>query len=577
MKIYVMNKIIIHIVTLFLLCGGSRVVGQGNNYFLQVNKHYFSVEENIYFSMDVKSTSFLPERWPLYFILMKVEKDHQKLVSTVKIHWGGLHIQGYIPLTKDLRSGKYLLGVFSYPILNEAVPLNAVFLYVYNPNDAEEDDLVPEMNMGGNNNSDEKDNMALFSKKISLNYNITKDKSDERLVTFKGKITGGNSIISEARISVSVVDKRFYDPFQSVLGGTRSQNSLQNGPLLSPESNEDSILNESNYLHGRLLINHEPAPLKKIYFYVQKDSVLILDNYITDQEGDFRFLESPIADAYSLKLLTVPEGDKQYTFQLSDRLYVDSIYHINLREYHLENIQEFKNYASKKYLIDESYPMQLETRNEDSTIRFFMDVTPSHEIILEDYVHFSTLAEIIREIVPQVGVKYHQGGYEIRVYDARAKNYCCSENPLVIMNKEPFVDLREVMKLNTEDIYSIEVIRPIEAIRSFGDIGVNGIFKINLRQGIPVTVAQSRGKETYLIPGYQTDKKYQTPSFNNEYPDFRSFLFWEGNIETDLNGEFEFRFKSSKLSGDFVIVIKGIKKDGGRIDEEIYFNLSTIE
>jgi hypothetical protein len=559
------------------LTKGSQVAGQDFEYSLLVNKHYFSVGEQIYFSMYKGSSNLLPSGWPLYFSLLKVYEDHQELKRAVKVRWDGIQSHGYLPISDDLTSGEYILGVFPYPLSVESNPWKYTYLYVYNPIDDEKDIPYPDKKMDDNKGVDLPDNQNMASNKISLNYKLEEEQSNGSRVTFIGNLTSGNQIPVQAEISVSVVEQRFYDSGQSNFIDSRHLPGFQNWPFLNPAIKKDSVLKESKYLHGKLLIDGDPAPLKKIYFFSLEDTLLILDNYITDQEGNFRFQEPSVADSYSLKLLTLPEGEKQYHFELLNRLFRDSLYRLNIPYYKLKNIPEFRNYASKKYLIDQSYLTLPIKENEDSSVRLLMDAKLSHVIYLDDYVPFSTLAEIIREIVPQVSVKYHQGTYEIRIFDARAKNYCCNDNPLILVNQEPFVDPGEVMKINTADIKSIEVIRPIEAIRSFGDIGVNGILRINLRSEIPVPALGSRGKASYQIPGFQSEKRNIAQELPDDYPDFRNFLYWDGKIETDPEGKFEFQFHPSKLTGNYIIAIKGITTNSDKIDEKIVFNLPGEE
>jgi hypothetical protein len=244
---------------------------------------------------------------------------------------------------------------------------------------------------------------------------------------------------------------------------------------------------------------------------------------------------------------------------------------LKIPPYNLEHVQEFRNYGLKKYLIDQSYRPQSKPDSTGSSDHYLLNVQSSHEIILDEYVFFSTLAEIIREIIPLVSVKYKKEKYEIRIFDARAKNYCCNENPLIFINNEPYVDNTEVMKISTPDIYSIEVIRAIEAMKTFGDIGINGILKINLRKGIPIPTLASNGKVSYQVPGYQNVTSYQTTDPPDGYPDFRSFLFWKGKINTDSEGAFRFRFLPSMLDTEYWIVVNGITSEGNILNEFIDF------
>jgi hypothetical protein len=415
-----------------------------------------------------------------------------------------------------------------------------------------------------------------FPDRINIIYRIEKESIKDSLLTFRGNVFAGAEAVKGAKMSVSVIDQRFYDTRQSAFIESRNQPGSGKQPLTFSQNKWDSIRKEGSYLHGRLLIDQVPSPYRKIYYFYHDDSLLFIDTYITDPNGNFRFREPDLPDLYKLKLLILPEPGKSYRFVLTERLFQDSIYHLNIPDYHPENRHAFNHYAFKKYLIDQSYLNKKVTEHEAKPLRFMIEARPSHTIFLDEYVSFTTLAEILREIVPQVSVKYQQDRYEIRIFDAKAKNYCCTGNPLIFINQEPYVDPQELMNINTAQIFSIQVIRPTEAILSFGDIGLNGILKINLRKGITAPEFQSRGKASFQIPGYQSQKEYQIPELNADYPDFRSFLYWNGHMKTGPDGSFEFRFKPSHLGEDFMIVIKGVTADGKLFETERMIEFSDI-
>ena len=576
MKIYVMNRYLLYLVVMLFLGTGYKVAGQETGYSLHVNKHYFSAGEPIYFSMYGNSSDTLKAGWPVYFILFKVEKDHQKLIRAIKIHWESGYCSGYLILTENTSSGVYILGVFPYPLTSQMDPVIYAYLYVFNPKEADKALVDAKEESNDETGFALPDDQSNPSNQVSLQYGIEKESSTDSLLTFHGKIITGNQVLIGAKFSVSLLDQRFYDTAQTAFMESRYQPGSLKGSLTFPENKWDSIRSESSYLHGRLMIAQAPSSYQKIYYFYQDDTLLIIDTYITDPEGNFRFREPDIPDLYTLKLLTLPELEKPYRFEFMERLFQDSIYYLNIPEYHPVNMYAFNKYALKKYLIDQSYLNQPVSEEIKKPVRFMTDARPSHTILLDDYISFTTLAEIIREIVPQVSVKYQQGRYEIRIFDAKAKNYCCTGNPLIFINQEPYVDPQELMNLNTADIYSIEVIRPVEAIRSFGDIGLNGILKINLRKGIISPVFESRGKTTFQIPGYQSHKEYQIPEMNAAYPDFRSFLYWNGAMDTGSDGIFEFRFKPSSLSTNFMIVIQGITADGKLFERKMVVETSDV-
>jgi hypothetical protein len=468
--------------------------------------------------------------------------------------------QGYLEIPDYLASGNYLLGIFASNRIHEEQPVCYQFLYVCNPK------RMNENIMGGTRNKLPNSNSSVYSITESKgNYQITirvkKDNDSSRYLQLSGTIKDKNNKPLKTSFSASVIDHKFYDFGQDeMIANIRNQN--YSSKTKSIDVNYDSIMKASRYIRGTFLINDQPAEIKKVYLYTSKDNNPYLDNYITDYFGNFNFPEPPFFDSYLVEIFAIPESDLNYTFKLNENNYFDSLIFLNLPEYSLPASNIFASFALKKHLIDQSYILDKnDSLNRQGNWEFDNQLI-SHKIILDEYIHFPTLAEIIRELVPQVTVKYKKGKYEIRVYDSRARNYCCKEDPLIFINNQPFPDNSLIMNLNTEDIYSIEVIRPIEAIRSFGDIGINGILKINFKQGIPVPEMNSPWKEEFIIQGIQSDPDYSIPDLPENYPDFRNFLFWDGYIKTGSDGSFNFTFKPSLLQAEYLLIIRGITESG---------------
>ena len=580
-----MNNGTLKILTLILLPVFSNAKGEDVYFNLQLNKHYFLADENIQFSFQASTDSVIPEGFPLYATLMQIKEDHQYLYKAVKLYWNGNYTFGYIPVQDSIPSGNYLLGIFTEHSLRHNIPLQFAYLYIYNPLDREEESDMQDQyyNTEVQSQSTKKRIYDVPELNLTDTTNIAYEikpglEKDQNI--FTGRIYSSIEHPGIYHLSVTVIDQRFYDSSQNSLIKEINKTTLSDYLRIWAQEladNNDSILDAGNYIQGKLWINSKPAHIKKVYFYTRKDSITILKFYITDKNGVFKFQEPDFGNSYSVKFFTVPEGNNTYSFQLLNRLYTDSIYHLNVPVYNMAQIDAFQNYAAKKYLIDQSYASSPEAplRGTNNEIPLAMDF--SHEIILENYIHFSTLPEIIREIVPLVSIRYRKSGtYQIKVYDARAKDFCCKGNPIIFVNNNPYPVNTGIMNVNTDDIYSIEVVRPVEAITQFGDIGVNGILKINLRPEVNVSSIKSNSLADFQVAGYQIEPAEIESEYINNYPDFRSSLFWDGDLSTDLNGEFQFQFQRSKLAAEFKIVISGSGSDGQFIYKEIDFDAQQL-
>jgi hypothetical protein len=63
---------------------------------------------------------------------------------------------------------------------------------------------------------------------------------------------------------------------------------------------------------------------------------------------------------------------------------------------------------------------------------------------------------------------------------------------------------------------------------------------------------------TFNSPDYSTAQRKDS----NRLPDFRNVLYWQPDIETDVNGNQVISFYTSDKKGNFIGVIHGMTNDG---------------
>jgi hypothetical protein len=118
------------------------------------------------------------------------------------------------------------------------------------------------------------------------------------------------------------------------------------------------------------------------------------------------------------------------------------------------------------------------------------------------------------------------------------------------------------MGLDPQKIEYIDVIRPIEAIHQFGEIGRNGIISIKLKAGISMKSDTGSQKKKIVFATIENRFTGYDKSLPDSYPDFREQLFWSSEISVENNQKFNIRFKASYLEGDYFLLINGITSDG---------------
>jgi hypothetical protein len=200
----------------------------------------------------------LPENWPLYVSLMKLNEDHQQLINSVKVKWEGRHVNGYLKLSDELESGYYLVGIFINPEWSPVTPLDFAVIYIYNPRDDPEEVPATDKTIPEKIRTYPIPPGSGSSEKIKLEYEIKDDPNDHRKI-FNGKINledqnaPQNQIALLANLSISVVDKKFFDQYQFKRIKDYFQHTISPDLLQMPAEIKDSIRKENNYIHGKLL------------------------------------------------------------------------------------------------------------------------------------------------------------------------------------------------------------------------------------------------------------------------------------------------------------------------------------
>ncbi|MGK7397341.1 MAG: hypothetical protein ACNS62_22380 [Candidatus Cyclobacteriaceae bacterium M3_2C_046] len=178
---------------------------------------------------------------------------------------------------------------------------------------------------------------------------------------------------------------------------------------------------------------------------------------------------------------------------------------------------------------------------------------------LDDYVTFSNMTDVMREIVLGVMLREKKAGYKIRMLDRRTKYYFKKE-PLILLDGIP-ISSETLMNLNPDEILAIATARPIDNFYDFGPLGLHGVLLVYTRdrssRPVPsanLTMVKKRG---YLPQPLLPEISFANKE-NHIKPDFRPLLYWQSQDDQDNS----FDFYTSDDVGVYKIIIKGKTLDG---------------
>ena len=270
------------------------------------------------------------------------------------------------------------------------------------------------------------------------------------------------------------------------------------------------------------------------------------------EEGGLRHIEitNPYADKYataSLPEFLLPENNAGTLFNQNISVQVQNTYSGN----------------RLKQLIAPSI----------DTMPFY--IKPDAAYMLDDYIRFTTLEEVLREYVPDVNVRRRDGKFYLPVFDFIRKEFF-QVDPLVLLDGVPVFDMNKLMSYDPLKIKKLEV---VARMYFYGDMFFGGIVNFITYNGD--------------LPGYELDPHatvidYETLQMQREFfspvyetkeqsggrlPDFRSLLYWSPSVNTGIDGKQETVFYTSDVPGQFAAVLQGITADGKTGSKTIFFQV----
>jgi hypothetical protein len=224
-----------------------------------------------------------------------------------------------------------------------------------------------------------------------------------------------------------------------------------------------------------------------------------------------------------------------------------------------DSLDSYGHYARQKQFINQSYFYFVSKEKKKNEYLAHSDVETDHEILLEKFESFSSMAEIIGNVVPSV--RYRKMGDEkrIRIFlkeDAKFGD----DDPLYLVDGLMTDDTNYVLGIDPKFIYKIGVLRSEGTLARFGELGVNGILVIETNGQLAAEEIRNRGNSLSIVgisnPLDFRKKEYTPGKVTRRIPDLRSCLFWSPKIDSDKDNSFE--FFTGDDEGYYIIQLAGI-------------------
>lgn len=184
--------------------------------------------------------------------------------------------------------------------------------------------------------------------------------------------------------------------------------------------------------------------------------------------------------------------------------------------------------------------------------------------LLDDYVRFPVMEEVLREYVRGVLVRKQRDNFRFFNLDMVNKKPF-NETPLILIDGVPVFDVNKVMEYDPLKVKKVEVMT-----RRFyhGYAAFPGIISYTTYKGDLDGFELDKRYVDVDYEGLQLQREFYSPRHESlkegdtRLPDQRSLLYWNADLSTDATGKQYPQFFTSDVPGTYQIVIEAMTADG---------------
>jgi hypothetical protein len=189
---------------------------------------------------------------------------------------------------------------------------------------------------------------------------------------------------------------------------------------------------------------------------------------------------------------------------------------------------------------------------------------PDISYLLDDYVRFTTMEEVLREYVAPTSVRNRAGRFDVGIFDKRREHTLLEPAPLVLLDGVP-TDINSVLSYDPLKVKRLDI---ITETYYYGNMAFGGILSFVTYTGDQPGFDLDPHTMVVDYPGLEAQREFYSPAYQtkeelaNRLPDFRRLLYWQPMVITDEQGNNTQSFFSSDSPGKYVMVVQGISPDG---------------
>ena len=339
---------------------------------------------------------------------------------------------------------------------------------------------------------------------------------------------------------------------------------------------------DSNLLSIRgKVVSKANKPVKGCLIYLQSKTKSIFQNDTTDENGHFMFYVGDFneGEQFSLKITNLKGNGIEGKVVLDNIAFPQFTTPSQLKnrfdKSELNEIRHFKTRQPDSTLFaNENKSLRPVTVKGTKTNGAAYDqskrVSTTSYIITSDQLSSGDPNALVNAIKNVPGLNTGMLSASMN----SAGDVSMSSNYLVILDGIPSSDA--ITSVNPLQVDFVEVLRgPETAI--YGVEGSAGVILINTITGLKeVATVDDKGTAVIYPMGYLNKTEFPSPDYdkkeknkNTSYPDLRSTIYWNGDLQTDNNGKVDVVFFTADASATYTASIIGITASGELVYKQI--------
>ena len=191
---------------------------------------------------------------------------------------------------------------------------------------------------------------------------------------------------------------------------------------------------------------------------------------------------------------------------------------------------------------------------------------PTRTYLLDNYVRFPTMEEVLREYVQEVAVTKQNNKLILAGGRRDAAGILYRYEPLVLLDGIPLFD--NPNKIFAFDPLKIKELQIVNQRYFLGTAIFEGLLSYKTYTGRPEGLEIDPNATVLDYEGLQLQREFYTPVYETQnqvtsrMPDFRNLLYWNATVKTNSSGKQQLSFYTSDLAGKYIVVIEGLSADG---------------